>query len=101
MTEIQTNLHIWGRCNQIQQYFPFIIYAMWLMFNKMAEICTVRVPILDVRLFFCVFTVIFMIFLKYLEHFRDIFQKMSKYLENKSGISGNMFRRFFVIFALI
>ena len=37
VTEIQTNLHIWGCCNQIQQYSPLIIYAMWLMFNKMAD----------------------------------------------------------------
>ena len=26
-----------GLFNQIQQYSPFIIYAMWLMFNKMAD----------------------------------------------------------------
>ena len=39
VTEIQTNLHIWTCCNQIQQYSSFIIYTMWLiMFNKMAEI---------------------------------------------------------------
>ena len=25
VTEIQTILHIWACCNQIQQYFPFII----------------------------------------------------------------------------
>ena len=50
VAEIQTNLHIWACCNQIQQYFPFIIYAMWLMFNKVAEIC---VASLDERLFFC------------------------------------------------
>ena len=57
VTEIQTNLHIWACRNQIQQYSPFIIYAMWQMFNKMAEIC---VAFLDDRLFFCVYTVIFM-----------------------------------------
>jgi len=37
VTEIQTNLHIWACCNRIQQYSPFVIYAMWLMFNKMAD----------------------------------------------------------------
>ena len=37
VTEIQTILHIWACCNQIQQYSPFIIYTMWLMFNKMAD----------------------------------------------------------------
>ena len=37
VTEIQTNLHIWTRCNRIQQYSPFVIYAMRLMFNKMAD----------------------------------------------------------------
>ena len=37
VTEIETNLHIWAFCNQIQQYSSFIIYAMWLMFNKMAD----------------------------------------------------------------
>ena len=37
VTEIQTNLHIWACCNQIQQYSPFKIYAMWPMFNKMAD----------------------------------------------------------------
>ena len=37
VTEIQTNLHIWACSNQIQQYSPFIIYTMWLMFNKMAD----------------------------------------------------------------
>ena len=37
VTEIQTNLHIWACCKQIQLYSPFLIYAMWLMFNKMAE----------------------------------------------------------------
>ena len=57
VTEIQANLHIWACCNQILQYSPFIIYAMWQMFNKMAEIC---VAFLDDRLFFCVYTVIFM-----------------------------------------
>ena len=36
-------------------------------------------------------------FLRYLEHFRDN-KKKSRYLEDKSGISGNMFRRFFEIF---
>ena len=55
MTEIQTNLHVWACCDQIQQHYPFIIYAMWLMFNKMAEIC---VAMLDDWLFF-VFTVVF------------------------------------------
>ena len=29
VTEIQTNLHIWACRNQIQQYFPFIMYVMW------------------------------------------------------------------------
>ena len=47
VAEIQTNLHIWACCNQ--QYSPFIIYVMWLMFNKVAEIC---VASLDERLFF-------------------------------------------------
>ena len=42
-------------CNQIQQYSPFIMYAMWLKFNKTAEIC---VAILDDQLFFFVFSVI-------------------------------------------
>ena len=37
VTEIQTNLHIWACCNQIQQYSPYIIYAIWLMFNKTAD----------------------------------------------------------------
>ena len=37
VTEIQTNLHIWACCNQIQQYSLFVIYAMWLMFDKMAD----------------------------------------------------------------
>ena len=48
VTEIQTNLHTWACCNQ---------YAMCVMFHKVAEI---NVGILDDRLFFCVFTVIFM-----------------------------------------
>ena len=26
-----------GLFNQIQQYYPFIIYEMWLMFNKIAD----------------------------------------------------------------
>ena len=37
MTEIQTNLHIWACCNQIQQYSPFMINAMWLIFHKTAD----------------------------------------------------------------
>ena len=37
VTAIRTNLHMWTCCNQIQQYSPFIIYAMWLMFNKKAD----------------------------------------------------------------
>ena len=47
------NSNISTCCNQmIQQYSPFIIYAMWLMFSKMAEIC---VAILDDWLFFLCF----------------------------------------------
>ena len=42
VTEIQTNLHIWTCCNQIQQYSSFIIYTMWLiMFNKMCFYCNI------------------------------------------------------------
>ena len=37
MSNIQTNLHIRACCYQIQQYSLFIMYAMWLMFNKMAD----------------------------------------------------------------
>ena len=37
VTEIQSNLQIWACCNQIQQYSPFVIYAMWLMFDKKAD----------------------------------------------------------------
>ena len=29
VTEIQTSLHIWACCNQIQQYSPFMIYVMF------------------------------------------------------------------------
>ena len=58
---------------------------MWLMFNKMAEICF---AILDNRLFFCV-TVIFLkwsqIFLRYLEHFRDIEKKNREFSETYLG----------------
>ena len=50
VAEIQTNLRIWTCCNQIQQYSPFIIYAMWVIFNRVAEIC---VTSLDKRLFLC------------------------------------------------
>ena len=60
VTEIQTNLHIWACCNQIQQYSPFMIYAMWLMFNKMAEICVAILDVMTGYFFVCVFTVIFM-----------------------------------------
>ena len=37
VTEIQTNPYILACLNQIQQYSLFIIYAMWPMFNKMAD----------------------------------------------------------------
>ena len=73
VTEIQTNLHIWACCNQIQQYSPFTIYAMWLIFNKVAEIC---VASLDDRLFFwCFYCNIYEMkpdILRYLENFEDI-----------------------------
>lgn len=60
-----------------------------------AEIC---VAIVDDRLLFEVITVIFMkikpdVF-EILELFRDIKKKISRYLEKKSGMSGNIFRRF-------
>ena len=64
----------------------------------MAEIC---VAILDYKLFFCVFTVVwnedryFWDIWNIFEIFRKIFLR---YLEKKSGISRNIFRRFFVIF---
>ena len=48
--EIQTNLQIWAFCNRIQQYSSFIIYAVWLMYNKVAENCDAS---LDERLFLC------------------------------------------------
>ena len=100
-TEIQTNLRICRACcNQNQQYSPLIIIGMWLMFNEMAEIC---VAFLDDRRFVCVFTVIF---IKWSQIFFKIFTTFSRYLkkinsrclEEKSGISGNIFRRFFEIF---
>ena len=86
VAEIQTNLYIWTCCNQIQPYSPFIIYAMWPIFNKVAEIC---VASLDDRLvFFCVFTVIFtkwsQIFYRYLEHFGDIWEKIFEIFREKN-----------------
>ena len=54
--------------------------------------------------YFCVFTVIYMkwsqIFFRYSEHFRDILIeiKFEIFRIKKLGISGNIFRRFFVIF---
>ena len=60
-------------CNQIQQYSPFIIWNVAIMFNKVAEIC---VASLDDRLFFCVFTVIFM---KSEPDFFEIFRTFSRY----------------------
>ena len=65
----------------IQQYSPFIIYAMWLMFNKMAEIC---VAILDDWLFFFVF-LLYYLFMK--PDIFEIFSTFLRYLEKKLGIS--------------
>ena len=54
--------------------------------------------------YFCVFTVIYMkwsqIFFRYSEHFRDILIeiKFEIFRIKKLGISGNIFRRFFVMF---
>ena len=53
-------------------------------FLKFAEIC-------DARLLFDVFTVIFT---KKKPDIFEIFRIFSRYLEQKSGISGNIFRRF-------
>ena len=62
------------------------------MFNKLAEIC---VGIFDDRLFFCFCCNIYEmkpdIFEIFISDFFKIFRK-------KSGISGNIFGRFFVIF---
>ena len=63
---------MWACCYPNHEYSPFIIYAVWLMVNKIAEIC---IAILDDRLFFYVFTVTLMkwsqIFLRYLEKNRE------------------------------
>ena len=164
VTKIQTNLHIWTCCNQIQQYSPFIIYAVWLMFNKIADdvpseprttkqqcsfqttldvqhlmvfhdLCQYysAVPQSSSRLrgtvnkvdfmwnclqFYSILHKNIMNLLKFVLPFQmtgffwcfccyiyeikpDIFEILrtsSRYLEKKSGISGNIFRPFFVIF---
>ena len=68
-----------------------MIYAMWLMFNKMAEIC---VAILDDWLFFlCFYCTIY----EMKPDIFEIFRTFSRYLEKKLEIYGNIFRRFFVI----
>ena len=88
VTEIQTNLYIWACCNQmIQQHSPFIIYAMWLMFNKNRWnlCCHFR----WLAIFLRVFTVIFMkwnkLFLRYLERFWDILKKNWAFPETYLG----------------
>ena len=69
------NLHIWACCNQIRQHSPFIIYAVWLTFNKMPEIC---VAILDDRLVLLIFMKWSQIFLRYLEHLEKNFETFRK-----------------------
>ena len=57
----------------------------------MAEIC---VAIVDDLLFLCFYCNIY----EMKPDIFEIFRTFSRYLEKKSGISGNIFRRFFVIF---
>ena len=94
VTEIQTNLYIWACCNQmIQQHSPFIIYAMWLMFNKNRWnlCCHFRWLAIFFLCFYCnIYEMKQAIF--------EIFRTFLRYFEKKLGISGNIFRRFFVIF---
>ena len=77
------------------ELFRGLMYAVQeCNFLKFAEIC---VAILDDRLFFC----IFFFYCNIYEMKPDIFEILrtfSRYLEKNSGISGNIFRRFFVIF---
>ena len=93
VTEIQTNLYIWACCNQmIQQYSPFMIFAMWLMFNKNRWnlCCHFR----WLAIFLCFYCNIY----EMKQAIFEIFRTFLRYFEKKLGISGNIFRRFFVIF---